>query len=75
MRKMKPSPLSAPQNSIDPAKIEAAISKAVREAVLTHARLGHPVATYRDGQVVWVQPADMLALLAKDQPVSGSTNE
>ena len=42
--------------------------RAVREAVLMHAKLGHPVATWRDGRVVWLQPAEVLASLAADSP-------
>jgi len=47
------------------AKIEAAVQRAVRAAVLAHARAGHPVSTWRDGQVVWVQPAEILAKFAE----------
>ena len=46
---------------LDYAAIEAALSKGVREAVLTHARLGFAVPEGRDGKVVWVQPAEILA--------------
>src|SRR2546430_322892 len=42
--------------------IDAAIRKAVREAVLAHARAGQPVATWRDGKVVWLQPAEIFAI-------------
>lgn len=35
-----------------PRELEAAVSRAVREATLMHARLGNPVATWRDGRVV-----------------------
>jgi hypothetical protein len=55
----------------DTALITAAIQRAVREAVLAHARAGLPVAEGRDGQVVWVQPAEILereaARLAAEQ--------
>ncbi len=47
---------------------EAAVRRAVREAVLTHAKLGHPVATWRDDRVVWLQPAEVLASLAGEAP-------
>jgi hypothetical protein len=48
----------------DPRIIEAAIRRAVHEAVLTHARLGHAVPTWREGRVVWLQPSEVLALLS-----------
>ncbi len=51
----------------DTALITAAIQRAVREAVLSHARAGFPVATWRDGQVVWVQPEEILAQEADRQ--------
>ena len=54
----------------DDALITGAITRAVREAVLQHARLGHPVATTRDGKVVWLSPEEVLAALA-DPPANG----
>jgi hypothetical protein len=45
----------------DTAAITAAIRKAVREAVLSHARAGRPIAVWRDGRVVWLQPAEVLS--------------
>jgi hypothetical protein len=44
--------------------ITEAIQKGAREAVLQHARAGNPVATLRDGKVVWLQPDEILAQLA-----------
>ena len=32
------------------------------------AKLGNPVATWRDGRVVWLQPAEILASLADEAP-------
>ena len=40
---------------------EAALKKAFREAVLAHARAGNPVATWRDGKVVWISPEEVFA--------------
>jgi hypothetical protein len=34
--------------------IEKALNQAVREAVELHKRMGLPLATWRDGKVVWV---------------------
>lgn len=44
----------------DDALITDAINRAMREAVLSHARAGNPVATCRDGQVVWISPEEIL---------------
>lgn len=41
--------------------IQNALDRAVREAVLSHARAGNPVAVWRDGKVVWIPPAEILA--------------
>jgi len=49
------------QPSPEAVKIGDAIQRAVREAVWTHARLGHPVAEWRDGQVVWLSPEEILS--------------
>ncbi len=50
----------------DHALIEAAITRAVREAVLAHARAGRPVAAWENGKAVWVSPDEVLARLAKE---------
>lgn len=47
-------------------RIEAAVRRAVRAAVLAHARAGNPVSTWRDGKVVWIQPAEILAKFAEE---------
>ena len=39
--------------------IDEALAKAVRDAVRMHKLLGNPVAEWRDGKVVWVQPEDI----------------
>jgi hypothetical protein len=51
--------------------ITAAINRAVRQAVLEHALAGNPVATWKDGKVVWIQPEEILAQF-RPQPVTGS---
>lgn len=43
-----------------PAAVDAAIQKAMREAVVSHALAGRPVAVWRDGQVAWVPPDEVL---------------
>ena len=62
-----------PQRSIselmaDHTLITDAIRRAVREAVLQHAIAGNPVATWRDGKVVWISPEEILALYSKEAP-------
>jgi len=39
--------------------IDEAVRKAAREAILQHRREGLPVALYRDGKVVWIDPNDV----------------
>jgi hypothetical protein len=40
--------------------IELVFRKAVREAVLEHKRANNPIATWRDGQVVILQPDEIV---------------
>ena len=40
---------------------------AARDALLEHARMGRPVCESRDGQVVWVQPAEVFARYGLDE--------
>ena len=39
--------------------IEKVLRRAVNHAVLTHKRLGNPIATWKDGKVVIVSPEDI----------------
>jgi hypothetical protein len=41
----------------------AAVNRGIRDALLRHAQAGNPVATWRDDRVVWLQPAEVFALL------------
>jgi hypothetical protein len=50
----------------DNATITAAVNRAAREAILSHVRAGHPVAIWRDEQVVWLEPAEVLASFASE---------
>ena len=43
-----------------PSSVNEAIQRAMQEAVVSHALAGRPVAIWRDGQVAWVQPDDVL---------------
>ncbi len=39
--------------------IDEALAKAARQALRMHKLMGNPVAEWRDGKVVWVQPEDI----------------
>ena len=39
--------------------IDQALAKAARDALRFHKRIGNPVAAWRDGKVVWIQPKDI----------------
>jgi len=55
----KPEPSPAERVNDLPRILEA-ITTAVREAVLEHKRLGNPIAVWRDGRVVWLQPDEIV---------------
>ena len=44
---------------VDGTEIDEALKQAVREAVLRHKLLGNPIATWRDGKVVWLEPEEI----------------
>ena len=48
-------------------RITAALRRAARDAALTHARLGRPLPEWRDGQVVWLTPAEVFARYGLDE--------
>jgi hypothetical protein len=49
------------------ARLDAAHAEAAREALLEHARMGRSVPESRDGQVVWVTPAEIFARYGLDE--------
>jgi hypothetical protein len=56
---MKPNGQPAPDIDAlfeDGHAIDAALTKAVRDAVLRHKRLGHPIVEWRDGRAVLTPP-------------------
>ena len=55
----------------DHGRIERVLQGAVRQALCRHRQAGHPVAMWRDGQVVWV-PAEEIPVTVPDE-VGGST--
>ena len=44
----------------DLARVEAALDRALKEALGLHMRLGHVVPEWEDGHLVWVKPAELL---------------
>jgi hypothetical protein len=50
----------------DGARVDEAVKRAGREAALAHARAGRAVPTWRDGKVVWLSPAEVLALIEEE---------
>lgn len=55
-RDSDPTPLERVE---DVPRILKAMTEAVRAALLRHKRLGNPVAVWRDGRVVWLQPEEI----------------
>jgi hypothetical protein len=47
--------------------IDAAHEKANREALLEHARMGRSVPESRNGEIVWVTPAEIFARYGLDE--------
>ncbi len=39
--------------------IDAIVDEAIALAVEEHRRLGHPIAVWRDGRVVWIPPEEI----------------
>jgi len=48
-------------------EIQDAMNRANRTALLRHARLGEPVSTWRDNQVVWLSPKEVFAMYDLDE--------
>ena len=46
---------------VTPAQSLAAVQRAIQAEVLRQSKLGVPVATWRDDQVVWISPEEILA--------------
>ena len=50
-------------------EIQQAMKQAVREALMRHKQAGNPVATWRDGRVVWIPPEEILAEESTPSPI------
>lgn len=48
-------------------KVQEALILAARAALLEHARMGRSVCESRDGQVVWITPAEIFARYGLDE--------
>lgn len=44
---------------VDGKAIDAAVNAAIRDALLEHKRAGNPIASWKDGKVVWIAPEDI----------------
>ena len=45
---------------VDGRAIDEALREAARDARRLHKALGNPMATWKDGRVVWIQPEDIV---------------
>jgi hypothetical protein len=43
----------------DRAGLTRALTRAVQQALLQHKRAGNPIAIWRDGKVVWIDPQEI----------------
>ena len=53
-------------------RLEAVIQSAARDALILHKRMGNPIADWRDGRVVWIQPEDIEIPPDPLQPETGA---
>ena len=56
----------SPRENVPPLsaiEVGVAVSKALREAVVRHAAAGYPIASLKDGKVVWLEPSEALFLM------------
>ena len=56
-----------PRRILDRARITSALSRGVREALLTHARMGRSVPQQENGQIIWLTPAEIFARYGFDE--------
>lgn len=55
-------------SSPDFAAIDEAVRAAMRDEVLSHAREGRSVPTFRDGRAIWITPEEILNSFAPSSP-------
>jgi hypothetical protein len=61
------SPETFRQMLADADAVETAVRESVHDALLMHKRLGNPVASWQNGQIIWIPP-DQIRV---DDPVAG----
>ena len=66
------SSLTPAERASDPERIERALRAAVRDALLRHKRDGDPVAVWREGRVVWLQPDEIV--VSQDESAENDTD-
>ena len=66
------SSLTPAERAGDPERIERALRAAVRDALLRHKRDGDPVAVWREGRVVWLQPDEIV--VSQDESSENDTD-
>ncbi len=72
--------MSSPEPTItelfdDGVAIDEALREAARDARRFHKAIGNPMATWRDGKVVWVQPEDIVVDAPVDAGESSSGHD
>lgn len=40
--------------------IDSALKEAVKQALLQHKKAGNPIVSWKDGEIVWIQPEDIV---------------
>jgi len=70
MSDLKPSDMSPAERVENVQAIQQAMGRAVRAALRRHKQAGNPVATWRDGAVVWVASEDIP--VSDDELTAGS---
>lgn len=59
VRERPPGPLDVDAAFRDGGRIDRALSRAVRDALGRHKKLGNPIVARRNGEIVWI-PADQI---------------
>lgn len=64
---MDDTPVDIGEILMDAERVERACRRAIRQALRMHKLLGNPVATWRDGNVVWIAPEDIVVEEDRDE--------
>ena len=60
-------PISIAERLANRSIIDESLAKAVKDSLMTHARLGRSVPHQSNGQVVWITPAEIFARYGFDE--------